>query len=571
GAETSVTVNYGDTLDLVIPEREHYIFTGWYTGVTVNDGKFTVITPVTKDITLVAIWQAEITYRINYVTNGGIYVAPTTHFDGDVITEFPVTEKCDYVFGGWYVDEALTTPVSSRLSLTGDMVLYARWLDVYYTVKFVTNADHELDNLSVKAGTSFDGFASGEYAHHNFVGWYTDEALTEKLIFPVEVHSDITVYAKWEDIYYILSFNTNGGSYVSSETVKSGSSVSSSQITTPVKTNYAFVGWYTDEGLSQYVSFPFEVTENVTFYAKWRYVDPYADYVKIYDGVQFQQISSDLGGKYVLMNDIDMEGVSVMQFGNADKPFTGILDGQGYTVTDFEVNMGATTNQYHGLFAQNNGSILNIKFTKVTKKGSYASGESYHGLLTAINRGTISGVSVSGTISLNHSSITFVKLYIGGICAVNNGTISDCISSGEVSTGGSGNNYVQEKIAGGICCDNNGRIINCYSNAVVSDTANNNSFYGGGICARNYGIIESVVFTGTVSGFTKHSSAISAMQSGSYTETKCYSYANVPGGTSVTVSYLNDYSFYAVTLGWNTSVWDLNNLDFLSGKYPALR
>ena len=298
-------------------------------------------------------------------------------------------------------------------------------------------------------------------------------------------------------------------------------------------------------------------------------MDPYGDYVKIYDSVQFQQISSDLGGKYVLMNDIDMEGASVMQFGNADKPFTGTLDGQGYTVTDFEVNMGATTNQYHGLFAQNNGSILNIKFTKVTRKGTYSSGTSYFGILAAVNNGTISGVLVNGTINVNALIYSNYYEYIGEICGVNNGTISDCVTSGEVKTGG--HSAYLSKYAGGVCGDNKGKIINCYCSSVLTDSASGSYMYGGGICARNYGIIESAVFTGTVSGFTKHSSAISALQSGSYSETKCYSYSNVPGGTSVTVSYLNDYGFYAVTLGWSTSVWNLYNLDFLSGKYPTLR
>lgn len=58
--QDTIIVNYGETIDLPHPTKENYIFEGWYTGYTVNDGKFLNTTPVTKNIVLYAFWIEDI-------------------------------------------------------------------------------------------------------------------------------------------------------------------------------------------------------------------------------------------------------------------------------------------------------------------------------------------------------------------------------------------------------------------------------------------------------------------------------------------------------------------------------
>ena len=50
GYSETLIVNQGDTLDLPIPLKDGYVFTGWYTGETVNDKQFSNSDGVFKDL-----------------------------------------------------------------------------------------------------------------------------------------------------------------------------------------------------------------------------------------------------------------------------------------------------------------------------------------------------------------------------------------------------------------------------------------------------------------------------------------------------------------------------------------
>ena len=67
---------------------------------------------------------------------------------------------------------------------------------------------------------------------------------------------------------YTVTFNSNGGSTVPSQTVNEGDNATE-PAPAPTKTGSTFAGWFEDAALSTPVSFPHTVTGNVTFYAKW--------------------------------------------------------------------------------------------------------------------------------------------------------------------------------------------------------------------------------------------------------------------------------------------------------------
>lgn len=62
-----------------------------------------------------------------------------------------------------------------------------------------------------------------------------------------------------------ISFNTNGGDAIADANI-----VNLNELPTPVKINHTFVGWYTDEGLTNPVPNPFTPIVNTTLYAKWK-------------------------------------------------------------------------------------------------------------------------------------------------------------------------------------------------------------------------------------------------------------------------------------------------------------
>ncbi|MBR2784042.1 MAG: S-layer homology domain-containing protein [Firmicutes bacterium] len=74
---------------------------------------------------------------------------------------------------------------------------------------------------------------------------------------------------------YIVTFNSNGGSAVASQTVESGGTVAMPE--TPYLAGYTFAGWYTDSETSKLYDFSTPVTADFTLYAKWVVADDYSE------------------------------------------------------------------------------------------------------------------------------------------------------------------------------------------------------------------------------------------------------------------------------------------------------
>ena len=66
---------------------------------------------------------------------------------------------------------------------------------------------------------------------------------------------------------YTVSFNTNGGNKITSQTVAKDNSAK--EPTAPIKENFEFAGWYTDKELTTKYNFTEKVTKSFTLYAKW--------------------------------------------------------------------------------------------------------------------------------------------------------------------------------------------------------------------------------------------------------------------------------------------------------------
>lgn len=66
---------------------------------------------------------------------------------------------------------------------------------------------------------------------------------------------------------YTVTFDTNGGSSVTKQTVVSGDKAM--KPADPTKDGYEFAGWYADSGLTKAYDFSSKVTGSITLYAKW--------------------------------------------------------------------------------------------------------------------------------------------------------------------------------------------------------------------------------------------------------------------------------------------------------------
>ena len=105
---------------------------------------------------------------------------------------------------------------------------------------------------------------------YQFVEWYKEAGLINEWEFDTDVVTkDITLYAKWEQNMYTVSFETgDDGSTVTPQKVKEGGKVTKPE--NPTRSGYGFVAWYKENDLINEWNFEIDVvTTDITLYAKW--------------------------------------------------------------------------------------------------------------------------------------------------------------------------------------------------------------------------------------------------------------------------------------------------------------
>ena len=93
---------------------------------------------------------------------------------------------------------------------------------------------------------------------------YTADKLTVSGSMP---DSDVTVDVTFTAKDYTVTYESNGGSTVPSQTVKYNETAN--KPADPTKSGYTFAGWYTEEKLTNKYDFATPVTGNIALYAKW--------------------------------------------------------------------------------------------------------------------------------------------------------------------------------------------------------------------------------------------------------------------------------------------------------------
>ena len=108
------------------PTCEGYTFGGWFTDEACATA-YDFGTPVTRDLTLYAKWEAEV-YTVTFNTGDGSQVEAQTVVHGGTAARPKGDPTCEgYTFGGWFTDEACTAAYDFSTPVTRDLTLYAKW------------------------------------------------------------------------------------------------------------------------------------------------------------------------------------------------------------------------------------------------------------------------------------------------------------------------------------------------------------------------------------------------------------------------------------------------------------
>ena len=269
----SQNVNAGEKLTepTLAPTREGFTFDGWYEDSTFSK-KFDFNTPITNSMTLYAKWT-ENKYTITFDTKGGNTIAPVTVKEGEKVAEpSSLPTKEGFTFDGWYTDDTYTTKYNFEDAVTKNITLYAKWNEVVvtkYTVTFDTKGGNTIAPVTVKEGEKVaEPTTAPTKEGFTFDGWYQDVTLNTKFDFNTSVVSNLTLYAKWIENKYTVTFDANGGSgTMTPVTDLTGEyTLPANGFTAP--TGKQFKGWSltTDGAIVTKV----DMTENKTVYAIWK-------------------------------------------------------------------------------------------------------------------------------------------------------------------------------------------------------------------------------------------------------------------------------------------------------------
>jgi len=231
--------------------------------------------------------------------------------------------------------------------------------------------------------------------------------------------------------------------------------------------------------------------------------------LEIRDWYDLDDVRDNLGGSYILMNDLDPTtpgyeelasptangGKGWRPIGNETDPFTGALDGQGHEIRDLFINRPDEITITIGLFAfLNEGGIIN----SVGVVNASVTGYLFVGSLVGANAGTVSNSYFTGSVTGTGNGM--YGSTVGGLVGWNGGVVSNSYSTGSV---------IGEAAVGGLVGMNGygalGIVSNSYSSSNVTgvdDVGGLVGVNGGGVSPGgvNLGTVRDSYSSGTVTG-----------------------------------------------------------------------
>ena len=280
-------------------------------------------------------------YKIIYNTNGGNKIDSFSHCGGCYYSETPVIPtptREGYKFVGWYYDSKFKSKVNTKYATevtytkvydangcqTQAIVnLYAKWTKIK---KEDNTCSNEVNNLKVifntDGGTNIEPvlycsncnistmkIPNADREGYTFDGWYYDSELTKKvsvtdfseILFTQKYDknnclllTEVNLYAKWnknvepntenektdkdEEEKITIIYDTDGGERLSNEGICYNCE-NKTELKTPIKKGFNFVGWYYDKEYTKKVNakyledlekgYVLSENQELVLYAKW--------------------------------------------------------------------------------------------------------------------------------------------------------------------------------------------------------------------------------------------------------------------------------------------------------------
>ena len=194
----------------------------------------------------------------------------------------PVLEQIGYVFHGWYLDESCEgTPIAViPAGSTSDYVLYASWERVSGLLTYELDGGEiteELPKLYEYGVGMAEMPATVSKYSFAFKGWYyldADGNQQDVTSISADDRNDYTLYAKWEKVGGLISYELNDGVMAEGVTLPDLYSYGTALAIPTDITKYGstFLGWYDNEACEgeKITEISADRRGDVTLYAKWQ-------------------------------------------------------------------------------------------------------------------------------------------------------------------------------------------------------------------------------------------------------------------------------------------------------------
>ena len=239
------------------PTKEGYLFVEWQS----NNKSFDFTSLIDKDTELVAVWAKL--YEVQLEVDGTKKTFEIKN--GDLINyeEIQPFKKDGYSIE-WYKDDKVfdigTEKITDNINIKGKYTSLKT-----YTVNFDSAGGSKIESQKIKDGGVVVEPIKPKREGYTFDSWYLDN---KKYNFNDKVFKNMTLLAKWNEDKkiekYTVTFNSDGGSKIESQTVVSGESVK--EPVSPTKEGYIFKEWLLDNKTYDFNS---KVTGNITLTASW--------------------------------------------------------------------------------------------------------------------------------------------------------------------------------------------------------------------------------------------------------------------------------------------------------------
>ena len=157
-------------------------------------------------------------------------------------------------------------PVDMAFALNVEPSFIASWDYNEYTISFDSNGGSSVDPITVEYYSTLPPFETPTKTGFDFGGWFSDSDLTTPFTETTMTTENITIYAKWDEISYTVTFKTNNGTQDIQTTYHYGDVI---ELPTGLtKKGYHIEDWYTNEELTEKFTNS-TVTGNLTIYVKW--------------------------------------------------------------------------------------------------------------------------------------------------------------------------------------------------------------------------------------------------------------------------------------------------------------